>query len=120
MIRIYSKNDELKLKNVDIDFKNSSMRLGREYSDDISITLKGACGYDTIKKIIELKEKVNNTYSVDMHFVNFFNNETLETLTYGRLTMSGFDFRFENRRGVLPEEIFHYEIRLVANTRKDA
>ena len=120
MIRIYSKNDELKLKNVDIDFKNSSMRLGREDSDDISITLKGACGYDTIKKIIELKEKVSNTYSVDMHFVNFFNNETLETLTYDRLTMSGFDFRFENRRGLLPEEIFHYEIRLAAKTRKDA
>ena len=111
MIRIYSKNDELKLKNVDIDFKNSSMNLGREYSDDISITLKGACGYDTIKKIIELKEKVSNTYSVDMHFINFFND---------RLTMSGFDFRFENRRGILPEEIFHYEIRLVAKTRKDA
>ena len=96
MVKIYNKNDELELKNVDIDFNN------------------------TIKKIIELKEKVSNTYSVDMHFVNFFNNETLETLTYGRLTMSGFDFRFENRRGVLPEEIFHYEIRLAAKTRKDA
>lgn len=120
MVKIYNKSDELELKNVDIDFKNSSMNLGREYSDDISITLKGACGYNTIKKIIELKEKVSNTYSVDMHFVDFFNNETLETLTYGRLTMSGFDFRFENRRGVLPEEIFHYEIRLAAKTRKDA
>ena len=29
-IRIYNKTDELKLKNVDIDFKNSSMNLGRE------------------------------------------------------------------------------------------
>ena len=119
-IRIYNKTDELKLKNVDIDFKNSSICLGREYSDDISITLKGACGYDTIKKIIELKEKVGSSWSVDMHFINFINNETLETLTYGRLTMSGFDFRFENRRGVLPEEIFRYEIRLAAKTRKDA
>ena len=120
MIRIYSKNDELKLKNVDIDFKNSSKKLGMEYSDNINIALKGSCGYETIKKIIKLKEKVSNTYSVDMHFVNFFNNETLETLTYDRLKMSGFDFRFENRRGVLPEEVFHYEIRLVSKTRKDA
>ena len=119
-IRIYNKNDELKLKNVDINFKNSSMNLGREYSDDISITLRGACGYNTIKKIIELKEKVSSTWSVDMHFVNYFNNETLETVTYGRLTMYGLDFRFENRSGVLPEEIFRYEIRLAAKTRKDA
>ena len=49
MVKIYNKSDELELKNVDIDFKNSSMDLGREYSDDISITLKGACGYNTIK-----------------------------------------------------------------------
>lgn len=114
MIRIYNKNDELKLKNVDIDFKNSSMNLGREYLDEISISLKGCCGYDTIQKIIELKEKVNSSYSVDMHF------GIGKPMTYERLTMSGFDFRFENRRGVLPEEIFHYEIRLVAKTRKDA
>lgn len=113
MIRIYSKSNELKLKNVDIDFKNSTMNLGREYCDDISIALKSTCDYNVIKKIIELKEKVSNTYSVDMHFGK-------ETLTYGRLAMTGFDFRFEIRSGVLPGEEFCYEIRLVAKTRKDA
>ncbi len=114
MIRIYNKNDELKLKNVDIDFKNSSMNLGREYLDDISISLKGCCGYDTIQKIIELKEKVNSSYSVDMHF------GIGKPMTYERLTMSGLNFKFELRSGVLPEEIFDYEITFVAKTRKDA
>ena len=112
MIRIYNKSDELKLKNVDIDFKNSSMNLGREYIDEISIALKGSCGYDTIKKIIELKEKVGSTWSVDM----YFGKE--KTMTCGRLTMKGFDFKFEIRSGVLPEEIFRYEIRLAATMRK--
>ena len=112
MIRIYNKSDELELKNVDIDFKNSSMNLGREYSDDISIVLKGCCGYDTIQKIIELKEKVGSTWSVDMHF------GIEKTLTYGRLAMKGFDFKFERRPGVLPEEVFRYEIRLAATMRK--
>lgn len=112
MIRIYSASDELKLKNVDIDFKNSTIDLGREYSDEISIVLKGCCGYDTIKKIIELKEKLSSSYSVDM----YFGKE--KTLTYGRLAMKGFDFKFERRPGVLPEEVFRYEIRLAATMRK--
>ena len=112
MIRIYSKNDELKLKKVDIDFKNSTIDLGREYSDDIEITLKGCCGYDTIKKIIELKEKLSSTWSVDMHFGK-------EMLTYGRLAMKGLNYKFEIRPGVLPEESFRYEIRLAATMRKE-
>ena len=111
MIRIYSKNDELKLKKVDIDFKNSTLDLGREYSDETSIVLKGCCGYDTIKKIIELKEKLSNSYSVDMHFGK-------EMLTYGRLAMKGLNYKYEIRPGVLPEESFRYEIRLASTIRK--
>ena len=108
MIRIYSRNDELELENVNIDFRNSSVYLGREYSDSVSIALKGSCGYDTIKKIIELKEKLGSTWSADMHFGK-------ETLTYGRLTMSSLDFRYESENSS-----FSYEIRLASETRKDA
>lgn len=112
MIRIYSKSDELKLKKVDIDFKNSTLDLGREYSDEISITLKGCCGYDTIQRIIELKEKVGSSWSVDMHFGK-------EMLTYGRLAMKGLNYKYEIRPGVLPEESFRYEIRLASTIRKE-
>lgn len=111
MIRIYSKNDELKLKKVDIDFKNSTLDLGRDYSIDLSIVLKGCCGYDTIKRIIELKEKLS-TWSVDMHFGK-------EMLTYGRLAMKGLNYKYEIRPGVLPEESFRYEIRLASTIRKE-
>ena len=112
MIRIYSKSDELKLKKVDIDFKNSTLDLGREYSDEISITLKGCCGYDTIQRIIELKEKLSNSYSLDMHFGK-------EMLTYRRLAMKGLNYKYEIRPGVLPEESFRYEIRLASTIRKE-
>lgn len=111
MIRIYSASDELKLKNVDIDFKNSTIDLGREYSDEISIALKGCCGYDTIKKIIELKEKLSSSYSVDIHFGK-------KMLTYGRLAMKGLNYNFEIRPGGLKEESFRYEIRLASTMRK--
>ena len=71
-IRIYNynKTEELKLKNVNIKFKNSSIDLGREYSNSIDITLEGYCDYDIIKKITGLKEKVDNYYKIDMYFGN--------------------------------------------------
>lgn len=106
-IRIYNYNEteELKLKNVDIDFKNSSVNIGREYLNSIDITLNSCCDYDTIKKIINMKEKVNNYYKIDMHFGN-------EIMSYNKLEILIFSFEYDSKNNS-----FSYTIGLSAKTR---
>ena len=106
-IRIYNYNEteELKLKNVNIGFKNSSVNTGREYSNSIDITLNGCCDYDIIKKIINLKEKVDNYYKIDMHFGN-------EIMSYNKLEILSFSFEYDSKNNS-----FSYTIGLSAKTR---
>lgn len=106
-IRIYNYNEteELKLKNVNIGFRNSSVNIGREYSNSIDITLNGCCDYDIIKKIINLKEKVDNYYKIDMHFGN-------EIMSYNKLEILSFSFEYDSKNNS-----FSYTIGLSAKTR---
>jgi hypothetical protein len=106
-IRIYNYNEteELKLKNVNIGFRNSSVNIGREYSNSIDITLNGCCDYDIIKKIINLKEKVDNYYKIDMHFGN-------EIMSYNKLEILSFSFEYDSKNNS-----FNYRIGLSANFR---
>lgn len=106
-IRIYNYNEteELKLKNVNIGFRNSSVNTGREYSNNIDITLNGCCDYDIIKKIINLKEKVDNYYKIDMHFGN-------EIMSYNKLEILIFSFEYDSKNNS-----FSYTIGLSAKTR---
>lgn len=106
-IRIYNYNEteELKLKNVNIGFRNSSVNTGREYSNSIDITLNGCCDYDIIKKIINLKEKVDNYYKIDMHFGN-------EIMSYNKLRIFNFSFEYDSKNNS-----FSYIIGLSAKTR---
>lgn len=106
-IRIYNYNEteELKLKNVNIKFKNSSIDVGREYSNSIDITLEGYCDYDIIKKITGLKEKVDNYYKIDMYFGN-------EIMSYNKLRIFNFSFEYDSKNNS-----FNYRIGLSANFR---
>ena len=106
-IRIYNYNEteELKLKNVNIGFRNSSVNIGREYSNSIDITLNGCCDYDIIKKIINLKEKVDNYYKIDMYFGN-------EIMSYNKLRIFNFSFEYDSKNNS-----FNYRIGLSANFR---
>lgn len=106
-IRIYNYNEteELKLKNVNIGFRNSSVNIGREYSNSIDITLEGYCDYDIIKKITGLKEKVDNYYKIDMYFGN-------EIMSYNKLRIFNFSFEYDSKNNS-----FNYRIGLSANFR---
>lgn len=106
-IKIYSYDGsiELKLKNVNIKFKNSSIDLGSEYSNSIDITLEGYCDYDIIKKITGLKEKVDNYYKIDMYFGN-------EIMSYNKLRIFNFSFEYDSKNNS-----FSYTIGLSAKTR---
>ena len=100
-IKIYSYDGsiELKLKNVNIKFKNSSIDVGREYSNSIDITLEGYCDYDIIKKITGLKEKVDNYYKI-------------EIMSYNKLRIFNLSGEYDSNNNS-----FNYRIGLSANFR---
>ena len=61
-VTIYNESNKLDLENANINFKNSSTycSLDGGYTNNIKIDINGFCNYDVIKKIIDMKEKINN------------------------------------------------------------
>lgn len=105
-VTIYNESNKLDLENANINFKNSSTycSLDGGYTNNIKIDINGFCNYDVIKKIIDMKEKINKYYSINMYFGS-------EVQKYDKLTMWSFHFKYDSKNN-----LFNYEIVLSTNT----
>lgn len=105
-VTIYNESNKLDLENADINFKNSSTycSLDSGYTNNIKIDINGCCNYDIIKKIIDIKEKINKYYSINMYFGG-------EMQKYDKLTMWSFHFKYDSKNN-----LFNYEITLCTKT----
>lgn len=105
-VTIYNESDRLDLENADINFKNSSTYcpLDSGYTNSIKIDINGYCSYDVIRKIIDMKEKINKYYSINMYFGDGVQK-------YDKLTMWSFCFKYDSENN-----LFNYEIALCTKT----
>ena len=105
-VTIYNESDRLDLENANINFKNSSTycSLDGGYTNNIKIDINGFCNYDVIQKIIDMKEKINKYYSINMYFDS-------EVQKYEKLTMWTFKYKYDSKNN-----LFDYKITLCTKT----